>query len=56
MEHGGYLHEEVQHEREVDVHYQEIPEYKGDNTYGHDIHEHDDVGEVRETSAGGGKL
>jgi hypothetical protein len=45
MEHGdngGYLHEEVQHEREVDGHYQEVPEYEDDSTYGHDMLEHDD--------------
>jgi hypothetical protein len=44
MEHGdngGYLHEEVQHEREVDGHYQEVPEYEGNSTYGHDMLEHD---------------
>ena len=46
MERGGYLHEEVQHKREV-IHYQEVPEYEDDSTYRHDIREHDDVEHAR---------
>ena len=46
MEHRGYLHKEVQHEREV-IHYQEVPEYEDDSMYRHDIHEHDDIEHTR---------